>query len=327
MSETSQEIIDKYSISEEQVEEIFQKIIENLTLTARPVENPVAIIVGGQCGAGKSGLMSYTHKMFGSEPYLPFDGSTPPQGEFIEDNVVQIEDDEFRAYFPNEREIALKYPEEYIQITNKLTNNLTARVFEWLSQHSYNIIFHQTLKNTRIADDGIVKLKNLGYAVVVRALAVNELESRMSMIERSLGQLQKKGYCRNVTTADHDKTYFGMPDTLDYIENNGRFDILQVFKRGPENDEPIMVYTKINPNSDTLSVLSTFPYLLTVDVDFGYNSAKEALIATRAEEREKFLPLAEKRLGDVKKQQGNRVISSQIVELEEKLQSLQSTKK
>ena len=32
MSETSQEIIDKYSISEEQVEEIFQKIIENLTL-------------------------------------------------------------------------------------------------------------------------------------------------------------------------------------------------------------------------------------------------------------------------------------------------------
>lgn len=314
-------IIEKYSISEEQKEKIFQNIMKDLTLNIKPVKNPIAIIVGGQTGAGKSGLMSYTHKMFKSEPFQSFEGQNL-QEDWIPNNFIQIEDDEFRAYFPDEKTIAIEHPEEYIQITNKLTNELTAKIFDYLSKNSYNIIFHQTLKNNRIADDGIIKLKNLGYAIVVRALAVNELESRMSMIERSLGQIKKKGYCRNVTTSDHDKTYFGMPDTLEYIENNGRYDILQVLKRGKENNEPIMVYSKINPDSQKLELLSTFPYLLTFDLNFGYKSAKEALLKTRELGKEPFLKNAEIRLGDAKSEKGNSVISSQIVELENKIAQL-----
>jgi hypothetical protein len=319
----SAQILEEFKITEELKEEIFERIIQNLTYQAKPVESPVAIIVGGQCGAGKSGLMSYCHKMFDNRPYLPYDASDDKiDDDWVRDNVIQIEDDEFRAYFPNEREIAINHPNEYIQITNKLTNELTAKIFDYVSRNKYNIIFHQTLKNNRIADDGIVKLKNLGYAVIVRALAVNELESRMSMIERSLGQLEKKGYCRNVTTSDHDNTYNGMPSTLDYIESNGRFDILQVFKRGQKNDEPIMVYSRINQNSNGLGILSTFPYLLSADIDFGYDSAKEALLKTREEEKTKFLSSAEIRIGDAKKQKGNSVISSQIDELEEKIANL-----
>lgn len=319
----SQEIIEKYTISEEKKDEIFNAIIQNLTLNAQPIENPIAIIVGGQCGAGKSGLMAYSHKMFDNRPFLDYTGESV-QENWIRDNVIQIEDDEFRAYFPNEKEIALKYPEEYIQITNKLTNEITARVFDYISKHKYNIIFHQTLKNNRIADDGIMKLKDLGYAVVVRALAVNELESRMSMIERSLGQIECKGYCRNVTTADHDNTYYNMPETIDYIENNKRFDVLQVFKRNAYDkiDEPEMVYTITNPNSTNLKLLSTYPYLITFDADFGYKSAKEAVIKTREAEINKFLPNAEIRIGNAKKQKGNVITATQIAELEELMAKL-----
>lgn len=310
-----EKIIEKYTISEEEKNDIFKNIMQTLTLNVEPVKNPVAVIVGGQAGAGKSGLMSYTHKMFKNQPFHDYEGNNLQQN-WTPDNVVQIEDDEFRAYFPKEKEIAVKYPEEYIQITNKLTNELTAKIFDYLSKNSYNIIFHQTLKNNRIADDGIMKLKDLGYAIVVRALAVSEYESRMSMIERSIGQIKKKGYCRNVTTSDHDKTYFGMPNTLDYIEKNNRYDVLQVFKRGRENDEPNMVYSKINPESDKLNILSTFPYLLTCDICFGYGSAKEAVDQVREIEARNFLKNAEIRIGDAKSEKGNAVVRSQILELE-----------
>lgn len=324
MAETK-EVIENFNISEEDKEQIFKTIIHNLTTDKKPVEKPVAVIVGGQTGSGKSGLMAYTHKMFDNPSFLAYDG-TNLHKDWIKDNVIQIEDDEFRAYFPNEREIALEHPEEYIQITNKLTNELTAKVFEYCAKNKYNIIFHQTLKNNRIADDGIMKLKDLGYAIVVRALAVNELESRMSMIERCLGQIETKGYCRNVTTSDHDKTYTGMPGTLEYIEDNGRFDILQVFKRGKKVDEPIMVYTKINPESSKLDILSTFPYLISYDVDFGYTSAREALEQTRKQEQRKFLERAEIRIGDAKGKRGNRMTSSQIVELERKIEETKKEK-
>lgn len=314
------EIIAKFDISEEQKEKIFNSIIQNLTLGIEPVENPVAVIVGGQTGAGKSGLMAYSHKMFDNKAFLAYDGSDYA-GRWIKGNVVQIEDDEFRAYFPNERQIALEHPDEYIQITNKLTNELTAKIFQYCAENKYNIIFHQTLKNTRIADDGIVKLKDLGYAIVVRALAVNEFESRMSMIERCLGQIETKGYCRNVTTSDHDKTYNGMPDTLDYIEKNKRYDILQVFQRGKKVDEPLMVYTRINPESDKLKILSTFPYLLSFDMYFGFGSAKEAIEEIRERAGKKFMENAEIRIGDAKRQKGNESIKNQIAELEKKIES------
>ena len=48
----------------------------------------------------------------------------------------------------------------------------------------------------------------------------------MSVLERYEGQVNHKGWGRLVVTEHHNQTYEGMPRTIDYIEENDRYDIL-----------------------------------------------------------------------------------------------------
>ena len=268
---TSEEILKKYSITPEEKAKISEIAEGILTYNKKPVDKPICIIVGGQTGAGKSGLIAYSAKMF-------------PDG-----NAIILEDDSLRHFYPNEQFLSETYPNEYIAITNQLTNSLTSDLFKKFAQTGYNIIFHQTLKNTRIANEGIPMLKEKGYSVVVRGLAVCNLESRISMIERCLGQLQYKGYCRNVTTSDHDNTYNGMPDTLQYIEENGRYDVLEIFRRGKELEYPHIVYANTNPDRPgAVMNISKHPEVSRGSRPMGHESAKDALLAAREEDRVEF---------------------------------------
>ncbi len=295
----SEEILRMHSISEEEKAKI-GKIAEGiLTIDKKPVKNPICVIVGGQTGAGKSGLMAYSSKMF------------------PDDNVIILEDDTLRHFYPNEQQISVDFPDEYIAITNQLTNGLTSSLFNKFAQQGYNLIFHQTLKNTRIADEGIVMLRDQGYSIVVRGLAVNNFESRLSMIERCLGQLEYKGYCRNVTTSDHDITYKGMPDTLGYIEENKRYDVFEVFKRGETPDTPQLVYAKVNEDRpfDVYNI-ATHPEVSTQDDSFGFMNAKDAVVTTREEDRVSFLEGYPERIEEVEASPYlNPTINQQVLEL------------
>ena len=71
---------------------------------------------------------------------------------------------------------------EVTKITDQESNTWTSRLFEELRREKYNIIFEGTMKNNRIADESITELKKLGYTVVVRGIAVCDLESRWKMI-------------------------------------------------------------------------------------------------------------------------------------------------
>ena len=269
---TSEEILKKYSISDEEKEKIGEIAEGILTYNKKPVDKPICVIVGGQTGAGKSGLIAYSSKMF-------------PNG-----NVIVLEDDSLRHFYPNEQFLSENYPNEYIAITNQLTNGLTSQLFNKFAQQGYNLIFHQTLKNPRIANEGIPMLRENGYSVVVRGLAVCDYESRMSMVERCLGQLEYKGYCRNVTVSDHNNTYNGMPGTVEYIEQNGRYDVLEIFKRGEELEYPQLVYAKANPQRPGAVVnIARHPEVSGVDKSFGHEDAKDALLTAREEDRAEFL--------------------------------------
>ena len=269
---TKEELIEKYSLSDEQKEKIFEIAVGILTYNKTPVDKPICVMVGGQTGAGKSGLIAYSTKMF-------------PNG-----NVIVLEDDALRHFHPYDQFLAENYPDEYIAITNQLTNDLTKKLFEKFAEKGYNLVFHQTFKGPRIANEGIPMLREQGYSIVVRGLAVSEFESRMSMVERCLGQLEYKGYCRNVTVSDHDNTYRGMPGTVEYIEQNGRFDVLEIFKRGTEIEYPKLIYAKTNPQRPGAVVnISKHPEVSRETNTFGYADAKDAILKGREEDKADFL--------------------------------------
>ena len=59
-----QEILRKYKLSEQE-HDLYYKIIKRTYTSGKiPVQNPTAVIIGGQTGAGKSGLIGYSTKMF-----------------------------------------------------------------------------------------------------------------------------------------------------------------------------------------------------------------------------------------------------------------------
>lgn len=295
-----EEILKMHSISEDEKKKIGEIAEGILTLNKKPVEKPVCVVVGGQTGAGKSGLIAYSSKMF-------------PDG-----NVIVIEDDNLRAFYPNAQQISIDFPNEYAAITNQLSNGLTSELFNKFAQKGYNLIFHQTLKNTRIADEGIVMLREQGYSIVVRGLAVNQFESRLSMVERCLGEIEHQGYCRTVTTSDHDITYNGLPNTVEYIEQNGRFDVLEIFKRGETPDNPELVYAKVNEDRpENVESIALHPEVSTEDQSFGFDNVKEAVLAAREESKEEFLEGYNERMSEVKSSPYlNPVILGQALELE-----------
>ena len=231
------------------------------------------MIIGGQTGAGKSGIIGYSTKMFTDE------------------NVIIINSDEIKPFHPKSEEIAKLYPDMYTIITDQESNTWTSKLFEELRREKYNIIFEGTMKNNRIADESITELQKLGYTIVVRGIATCDLESRMSILERYEGQVSTKGWGRLVTTDHHNQTYSGMPNTIEYIENTGKYDVLEIFARGETPDQPINVYASHNDleKEKIKRALENKKAISKYTRKFGYKDAKSAVLGARDEEYDRVI--------------------------------------
>ena len=278
-----EEILKKYKLTEEEHNEFYNTIKRIYVGGKTPQKNPISVIVGGQTGAGKSGILGYSSKMF------------------EDDNVIIINSDEIKPFHPKSEEIAKLYPELYTKITDQESNTWTSRLFEELRREKYNIIFEGTMKNNRIADESITELKKLGYTVIVRGIAVCDLESRISILERYEGQVDTKGWGRLVVPAHHNQTYVGMPNTIDYIEQNKMYDVLEIYARGENPSQPILVYSNHNKTSKQKieESLKDKKYVSKISRKFGYESAKDAVTGSREEEYAQIIPKAKERLKSV----------------------------
>ena len=275
-----EEILKKYKLSQEEHEFYYEIIKRTYTSGKTPVETPIAVIVGGQTGAGKTGLIGYSSKMF------------------LDGNVIIINSDEIKPFHPQSEEIARLYPKLYTKVTDQESNTWTSQLFEELRREGYNIIFEGTMKNNRIADESITELEQLGYTVIVRGLAVCDLESRTSILERYEGQVSKKGWGRLVVTEHHNQTYEGMPNTIEYIGKEGKYDILEIFARGEVPDEPINVYAMHKPESreKIIKAVEGKKYVSKHKREYGFLNAKDSIIKSREEEYDWVIPTLEKRI-------------------------------
>ena len=268
-----EEILKKYKLTDEEHEQYYQTIKRIYTGGKIPVNNPISVIIGGQTGAGKSGIIGYSTKMFTDE------------------NVIIINSDEIKPFHPKSEEIAKLYPDMYTIITDQESNTWTSKLFEELRREKYNIIFEGTMKNNRIADESITELQKLGYTIVVRGIATCDLESRMSILERYEGQVSTKGWGRLVTTDHHNQTYSGMPNTIEYIENTGKYDVLEIFARGETPDQPINVYASHNDleKEKIKRALENKKAISKYTRKFGYKDAKSAVLGARDEEYDRVI--------------------------------------
>lgn len=221
--ESLEEIIAKYKLSEEEHTRIGEKIKNIFLFDKYPVKNPKAIINIAPPASGKTGLNSYS------------------QNEFSDNNVVIINGDELRPFHPKIDEIAKLYPKYYAKVTDQENQTWTSDLLETTIRENYNIIFEGTGRNTRILNTIQEKMKN--YDVVVRGMAVNELNCLISILKRYEYQIEKKGWGRMVPFEHFCTTYKEMPNTIDTIEKSGIVNEVEVYIRGEVPSTPIKIYS------------------------------------------------------------------------------------
>jgi len=317
-----EEIVRKYTLNQQEYENVIRTVVEVMSGDKTASKSPLAIVVGGQSGAGKTALINYTSSFLSSNR------------EF-----VVVDNDYFRAFHPMATEIRNLYPSLYTHITDQIGLGITSDIVSYFmgndiilpsgniiknENHArYDLIFHQTLKSNRIADDAMAKLINAGYTVGVRAFAVPYFESKMSQLERCKEQFETSNFCRHVRPEDHYAALNGIPKTLEYIERNGKADFIEIFRRSDDIRCPELVYAKINPDRQekTLSAISDCENVIHEDKTFGFDGAKDALIKTWELESHKCAKTLESRLNDLKADGGDKIPGMQehITELEENL--------
>lgn len=225
-----QSIKDKYKLSEEEHNKIYKEIEKEVFVNSTPQDEPIAIIVGGQPGCGKGGVIAYTKN----------------QVEANGKCIILITTDEYKPYHPNAIEIARNYPTEYVEIVEQDAGPWTGSIMKKAIDDKHNFIFEGTLKNDRILDR-IQELKQNGFNVTVRALAVPRLESLLTVHERYEKQMEVLTYGRLISIEHHNKAYDGIPAVVDKIEKSGLCTV-EVYLRGDEIGKTVKVYSSKEKN-------------------------------------------------------------------------------
>ena len=268
-----EDIMKKYKLSPERHNKIGKEIEQIMLFNKYPVKNPTAIINIAPRASGKTGLNGYAAK------------------QFIDDNVVVINSDELKPFHPKIDEIAKLYPEFYTKITDQESNTWTSNLFDKVLREGYNVIFEGTGRNARILDT--IKDKMSNYNVIVRGMAVNDLNCLLSILERYEYQLTTRGWGRLVTLEHFYETYQEMPNTIDTIEKSKLADSVEILKRGTIPIKPNGIY-----KSDEMQ--NRFP------------SAKEAILCGRDEDKIEATKNYKENFGKI-----NRLVNSKTVSKEE----------
>ena len=161
----------------------------------------------------------------------------------------------------------------------------TSDLFEKAINDKYNIIFEGTMRTNRICDT-LKKLKDNGFFIELKILAVNGIDSLISTMERYEKQKNAEGYGRITPSDSHRNAYYGMLDTLEDIESQKCFDTLEISTRNGD----IVYYNDLKQNK----IFSKY--------DLGI---RDTLIKSR-EELKPSMEEVEKRLNNISKSRENR---------------------
>lgn len=152
----------------------------------------------------------------------------------------------------------------------------------------------------------------------------------MSQIERCQGQLETLKFCRHVAKEDHDTAISGIPLTADYIEQTGKYNFIEVYRRDTDISQPKLVYAHINENNKehTLDVLSECQCVSHQDQFFGFNGARDAIEKTRATEAVKCAKTLDARILQAEQSSYNNAeMQLHIDELKERLEVFRTENK
>ncbi|WP_162253674.1 zeta toxin family protein [Lysobacter sp. Root690] len=187
-------------ISEQEHAQTFQeKILVDANLASKTsLNHPKAVILGGQPGAGKGGLVETV------------------RGELRNDAIV-IDPDNLRDAHPHVTEFRRETPYTWSGRTHADASQWADELLDATVSAKKNLIFDTTLSNGQWTSELIKDLQSKGYEVEVRAIAAHRLESELGVDRRFTHKLDRDGFGRHVPEGARDAIYDKLPASLDTV--------------------------------------------------------------------------------------------------------------
>ena len=212
--------------TDEELEIKFKQILEYYKSMYSPTENPKVVLLGGQPGAGKSGLENMINE---------------------KKNYASISGDDYRKYHPRFKEINLEYGRDASKYTQQWASEITEKLIKELGKEKYNLIIEGTLRTAELPLKVASAFKKAGYEVELNVVVVKPEKSRLGTLERYETMLKQGDDPRMTPKEHHDLVVENIGNNLEIIYNSKAFDNIKLFDR--ENN---LLYNyketpKINP--------------------------------------------------------------------------------
>lgn len=201
--------MENYSLSAEENQRIYAQDIRDFIFSkATPIDKPMAIIVGGQPGAGKSNILDLSRVD-------------------LNKNAAIINGDDLRQFHPMDKTLYQRFGLSSSQLTHPDSAVWSIKGSNEAAENKYNIILESTLRDKNICKS-IEQLQDAGYDVQVRYVAVNGLESLASVYQRFIDQAEQyKESSSDVNNVPrltppewHNQAYRGGLETLEEIQQS-----------------------------------------------------------------------------------------------------------
>lgn len=197
--------------TEQDFNEKYDKIKRIETALLSPVSSPIAYILGGQPGAGKTVI----------------------QNSLLSNNsnIFLINADSYRQHHPNFIEIQKEYGDDSPKYTQPFINAVTEKLIDDLSNEKYNLIVEGTLRTAKVPMSTAKMLKEKGYRVELCVMAVKPEISYESTILRYENAISFGEIPRATSKEHHDLVVGKIAENLDTIYDSEIFDCIKIYTR------------------------------------------------------------------------------------------------
>jgi len=208
------------------------KQIKGILLNEKNKENyPLATLIGGQPGSGKSELIKYIKSQ--------------------NENTIAIDGDYIREFHPHLEEIVKEYGMEYPKATQPFVNRAVEQLIDELSRDKYNLVIEGTLRDINVPIKTARMLDERDYLVELYIVATNKELSWQSTIERGDNMEDIGKIPRYVDKAHHDRIAEALPETVRDLVNEESIYNIAIMRR----DQSIIYDKNEMPDLDPKDIL------------------------------------------------------------------------
>lgn len=195
--------------SEADFQKALQRTIRALTRGKMISDQPIAILLGGQSGAGKTTIHRIKQKEF--------------QG-----NIIIIDGDSYRSQHPNYLALQEKYGKDSVDYTKGFAGKMVEHLVDELSTQGYHLLIEGTLRTTQVPRQTAQLLSSKGYQV---SLAVISTKPELSYLSTLIRYEELYAIDPTQARATPKEHHDGIVENLRELESENLFDCIQIYQR------------------------------------------------------------------------------------------------